>query len=147
MPDSWVENIMRLQNEFMGVPSVGAPATAKRLLADILDLAPDIVARAAEIEAARRIPPDLVETLKSIGVFRMFVPRSHGGMELDLPSGLKVISTLSRIDASVGWCAAIGSGGSIIAALLPQETYDQVYQDGPDMVMAGSITPAGTAEE
>jgi len=94
---------MRLQNEFSGVLSLGAPPTVKRLVADILDLAPDIVAHAAEIEAARRIPPDLVETLKSIGVFRMFVPRSDGGLEFDLPSGLKVISTLSRIDASVGW--------------------------------------------
>jgi hypothetical protein len=32
--------------------------TAKRLLADIRELAPDISLRAAEIEAARRIPPD-----------------------------------------------------------------------------------------
>jgi len=145
--NSRVEHIMRLQNEFSGVLSLGAPTALKRLVADILDLAPDIVARAAEIEAARRIPPDLVETLKSIGVFRMFVPRSHGGLELDLPNGLKVISTLSRIDASVGWTTAIGCGGTLMTALLPRETYDQVYQDGPDMVMAGSIAPAGTAEE
>jgi hypothetical protein len=35
--------------------------TAKRLLADIRELAPDIKARAAEIEAGRRIPLELVE--------------------------------------------------------------------------------------
>src|SRR4029077_20344258 len=52
---------------------------AARLLADIRALAPSIAARAAEIEAARRIPLDLVETLRSIGVFRMFAPQSHGG--------------------------------------------------------------------
>src|SRR5271170_5071933 len=114
---------MRLQNKFGGVSSLGAPTTVKRLVASILDLAPDIVARAAEIEAARRIPPDLVETLKSIGVFRMFVPRSHGGLELDLPSGLKVIRALGRIDGSVGWTAMIASGGSIFAPLFPRETY------------------------
>ena len=62
--------------------------TAERLLADIRELAPVITARAAEIEAGRRIPPDLVEALRSIGVFRMFVPRSHGGLELDLPTAL-----------------------------------------------------------
>ena len=66
--------------------------TAKRLLADIRELAPDITARAAEIEAARRIPPDLVETLRSIGVFRLFVPRSHGGLEIDLPTALEIIA-------------------------------------------------------
>jgi hypothetical protein len=51
---------------------------ASRLLADIRELASGITSRAAEIEAGRRIPPDLVDTLKSIGVFRMLVPESHG---------------------------------------------------------------------
>jgi alkylation response protein AidB-like acyl-CoA dehydrogenase len=55
--------------------------TAKRLLADIQELAPDITKRAAEIEAGRRIPLDLVDALRSTGVFRMFVPRSHRGLE------------------------------------------------------------------
>jgi indole-3-acetate monooxygenase len=50
---------------------------AKHLLANISALAPDISSRAAEIEASRRVPPDLVEALRSIGVFRMFVPQSH----------------------------------------------------------------------
>jgi hypothetical protein len=40
--------------------------TSSRLLADIRRMAPMIAARAAEIEAARRVPLDLVETLRSI---------------------------------------------------------------------------------
>jgi alkylation response protein AidB-like acyl-CoA dehydrogenase len=76
--------------------------TAKRLLADIQKLAPDIKSRAAEIEAGRRIPPDLVETLKSIGVFRMFVPQSHGGLELNLPTALEIIKALARVEGSIG---------------------------------------------
>ena len=38
------------------------------MLAGIRELAPEIKARAAEIEAARRVPPDLVERLRSIGL-------------------------------------------------------------------------------
>lgn len=48
---------------------------AKTLLADIREWTPGITARAAEIETARRIPTDIVDALKSVGVFRMFVPR------------------------------------------------------------------------
>lgn len=120
--------------------------TAKRLLADIRELAPDITARAAEIEAERRIPLDLVEALRSIGVFRMFVPQSHGGLEFDLPAGLEIVGALGRIDGSVGWTAMIGNGGSTFASLLPRETYEEVYRNGPDVIFAGSIQPAGTAE-
>jgi alkylation response protein AidB-like acyl-CoA dehydrogenase len=121
-------------------------STANRLLADIRELAPNITARAAEIEAGRRIPLDLVEALRSIGAFRMFVPQSHGGLELDLPAGLEIITALGRIDGSVGWTAMIGNGGSIFAPLLPRETYEQIYRDRPDLIFAGSIQPAGTAE-
>jgi alkylation response protein AidB-like acyl-CoA dehydrogenase len=118
-----------------------------RLLDDIRVLAPDIICRSAEIEAGRRIPLDIVASLKSIGIFRMFVPRSHGGLELDLPAGLEIIRALGRIDGSVGWTAMIGSGASTFASLLPRETYDRVYRHSPDVIIAGSAQPAGTAEK
>jgi indole-3-acetate monooxygenase len=89
---------------------------------------------------------DLVEALKSIGIFRMLVPRSQGGLELDLPPALEIIGALSRIDGSLGWTAMIGSGGSIFAPLLPRQTYEQVYRNGPDVMLAGSVQPAGRAE-
>src|SRR5258707_15595786 len=119
---------------------------AKHPPAEIQELAPAINSRAAEIEAARRVPPDLVEALKSIGVFRIFVPQSHGGLELDLPAALQIFLALSRIDGSVGWAAMIGGGCDIFASLLAREAYEQVYQSGPDVIIAGSAQPAGTAE-
>ena len=117
-----------------------------RLLADIGDWAPEIAARAAEIEAGRRIPPDLVEALKAIGAFRLFVPASRGGLELDVPTALKVFGAFARVEGSVGWTVMIGNAGHLLTSLLPPETYDQVYRNGPDMIVAGSLVPAGTAE-
>jgi indole-3-acetate monooxygenase len=120
--------------------------TAERILADLRALAPEITARAAEIEAGRRVPVDLVQALKSIGVFRMFVPQSQGGLELALPEGLEIIRTLGRIDGSLGWAAMIGSGSAVFAPLLPVETFQQVYRNGPDTIIAGSAQPVGTIE-
>ena len=136
----------QLQSEHRDAASSTTRTTVERLLADIRELAPDISARAAEIEAGRRIPLDLVDALKSIGVFRIFVPRSHGGLELDLPAALEIIEALGRIDGSVGWTAMIGSGCDLFASLLSPESYEQVYRNGPDVIIAGSAQPAGTAE-
>jgi alkylation response protein AidB-like acyl-CoA dehydrogenase len=119
-------------------------ARNQRLLANIQELAPDITSRAAEIEAGRRIPPDLVEAL--IGIFRMLVFQSHGGLELDLPAALEIFGALSRIDGSVGWISMIGGAHGMFAPLLPRNTYEQVYQDGPDVIIAGSAQPVGIAE-
>jgi alkylation response protein AidB-like acyl-CoA dehydrogenase len=123
-----------------------AGETSSRLLADIRRMAPMIAKRAAEIEAARRIPLDLVATLKSIGVFRMLAPKSHGGLELELSGALKILAALAKIDGSLGWAAMVGSGSSLLASSLPRETYDQIYRDGPDVIFAGSRQPAGTGE-
>ncbi|KAF7962009.1 hypothetical protein AWV80_26800 [Cupriavidus sp. UYMU48A] len=116
------------------------------MLDAIRDLAPAVLARAAEIEAERRMPSDLIEKLRLIGVFRMFAPRSRGGLELDLPSGMKVISTLARLDGSVGWTAMIGSASAIISPRLPRQTYDLMYQDKSDVIIAVVSAPGGTAE-
>jgi alkylation response protein AidB-like acyl-CoA dehydrogenase len=124
----------------------GKTGEAKRLLIDIHELTPAIVARIPDFEAERRMPSDVVNLLKSIGAFRLFVPRSHGGLELDLPSGLAVIAALARLDGSVGWTAMIGNGVHLFAALLPRPTYDRIYAGGPDVMLAGVSQPVGTAE-
>ncbi|MGF6547321.1 acyl-CoA dehydrogenase family protein [Paraburkholderia youngii] len=130
-----------------GDESPGRSALAAgRILDSIRDLAPAVLARAAEIEAERRMPSDLVEKLRLIGVFRMFAPRSRGGLELDLPWGMEVISALARLDGSVGWTAMIGSSSAIMSPRLPRQTYDLMYQDKSDVIIASVSTPGGTAE-
>jgi len=121
--------------------------TAQSLLTAIDDLAPDITKRAAEIEASRRIPADIIEALRSTGIYRIFVPRSYGGLELDLPAGLEILVELAKIDGSVGWTAMTSSCGSLFAPYLPQQTFETIYRNGPDVIFAGATQPAGTAEE
>jgi indole-3-acetate monooxygenase len=118
----------------------------RNLRAEIEEHAPVISARAGEIERKRHIPSDLVDTLKSIGVFRLCTPYSHGGLELDVPAVLEVITDLARIDGSVGWSAMIASGAALFASRLPRETYDRIYAAGSDVAIAGSAQPAGKAE-
>ena len=125
---------------------VADKSATNRLLADIQALAPYIQSRSDEMEAIGQIPTDLIESLKAIGVFRMFVPRSHGGLELDYIDGIEIIQALARIDGSVGWIAGISSGVSVAATSLPSEFYDTIYQNGPDVIFAGSLRPGGKAE-
>jgi alkylation response protein AidB-like acyl-CoA dehydrogenase len=124
-----------------------AASEAARLLAAVRDLAPELAARAEEIEAARRVPRDIVDTLRRIGVFRMLVPKSHGGLELSVPEAVPVIEALSAADSSVGWVTMIGATSQIFCSRLPRATYDRVYADGVDAVVIGVGTPAGRAEK
>jgi alkylation response protein AidB-like acyl-CoA dehydrogenase len=119
---------------------------SQKLLARVQDLAPLISKRAAEIEAARELPGDLLHDLVTAGCFRMFVPRSHGGLEIDLTSGLEIFEAIARADGSTGWTVMIGAEGAMLLALLPRHRFDALFTDGPDLLGAGSFTPSGEAK-
>lgn len=123
-----------------------SPSTAvDEILAAVHTLAPTIVARAAEVEAARRLPPDLLEQLMDAGCFRILLPTSHGGTGADLPSALRALEVVARADASVGWTVMIGAGSWVDLARLPRASFDALYADGPDAIAAGVFSPSGTA--
>jgi alkylation response protein AidB-like acyl-CoA dehydrogenase len=124
-----------------------AESEAARLLIAVRNLAPELAARAEEIEAGRRVPGDIVNTLRRIGIYRMLVPRSHGGLELSVPDVVPVLEALSAAESSVGWVAMIGVTSQIMGTRAPEATYDRVYADGPDAVVVGVGTPAGRAEQ
>jgi indole-3-acetate monooxygenase len=108
-------------------------------------LGPDIAARAEEIERGRRLPLDLVGELTAAGCFRMLVPRSHGGAGLALPAHMRMTEELARADGSVAWTVMIGSLAPVMLGRLSRETFDTVYADGPDLILAGTFNPTGMA--
>ena len=119
--------------------------TTEPILDVVKAMNPAITLRAEEIERARRLPPDLVDELLAAGCFRMLVPRSHGGLELDLPVQVSVLEELARADASVAWTVMIGSEGPVLFRMLPRASFDALYAAGPDVILAASANPTGTA--
>jgi alkylation response protein AidB-like acyl-CoA dehydrogenase len=119
---------------------------SKTLLDSVRDLAPSISARSTEIDAGRRLPLDLVAQLKAAGCFRMFVPESHGGLDVDVPASMEIIETLATADGSTGWVVMIGSETPMFLALLSRKRFDQLYANGPDVIIGGAFAPRGQAE-
>jgi len=119
---------------------------SKTLLDSVRDLAPSISARSAEIDAGRRLPPDLLAQLKAAGCFRMFVPKSHGGLDVDVPASMEIIETLATADGSTGWVVMIGSETPMFLALLSRKRFDRLYANGPDVIIGGAFAPRGQAE-
>jgi alkylation response protein AidB-like acyl-CoA dehydrogenase len=119
---------------------------AKILLDSIRDLAPSISRRSAEIDAGRRLPLDLLAQLTSAGCFRMFVPKTHGGLDLDVPASMEIIEAIAGADGSTGWVVMIGSETPMLLALLSREHFDRLYANTPDLIIAGAFAPRGQAE-
>lgn len=118
-------------------------ATPAAVLVAITELAPTISARAAEVEAGRRVPLDLVAELRAAGAFGILRPPSHGGAGADLHSAMRVFETLARADASVGWTVMIGAATWCDLVGLPRHAFDAVLS-AADSIGAGVFNPSGS---
>jgi alkylation response protein AidB-like acyl-CoA dehydrogenase len=113
--------------------------------AAVRDLAAGIAKRAEETERERGVPADLLDSLVEAGCYRMLVPASRGGDALTLTEVLEVVETLAAADSSVGWLVGQGAIAQTILGYFPTATLDEVYADGPDVVVAGAVAPKGLA--
>jgi indole-3-acetate monooxygenase len=115
------------------------------VLAAVRDLVPSLSARSAEIESERRLPLDLLDQLIAAGCFRMLTPRSHGGLEIDLPLSMEIIEMIAAADGATGWTVMIGSESPMLLALLPRTRFDRIYASTPDVIVGGGFAPRGQA--
>jgi alkylation response protein AidB-like acyl-CoA dehydrogenase len=114
------------------------------LLATAKALAPSIAARAEEIDAARRLPADLANTLAQAGLFRMALPTDYGGLEMAPARMIEVIEVMGNAHGSVGWCIMIGATTAINAAYLPDHHARTIWAD-PTIITGGVFAPKGKA--
>lgn len=122
-------------------PDVGKAScqSARAILDELRTLVPKITARAGEIETARRVPIDLVEEMRRIGVFRALVPKQSGGLGLGIRESMQIIEALAIADGSAGWIAMIGGDGALHFEMLPTQTFERIYAKGPDVIGGGSV--------
>jgi indole-3-acetate monooxygenase len=85
----------------------------------VADLVPAFQARAAEAERLRTMPADLVLRAKRAGLFRLNLPRSLGGYELEPAVTVEIFEEISRADGSAGWTMVIGNSTAFFAWLEP----------------------------
>ena len=77
----------------------------------------DIRTRRQEFEDQKYISQDIVESFKSIGVYRAMVPKTLGGDERSPVEFLQMVEALSAADGSAGWVASFGMNPAYLAAL------------------------------
>lgn len=110
----------------------------------IEQLGPAIAARSAEIEEARTLPLDIVRDLSGAGLFKLFVPRRHGGGECSPADGLRVTEALAWYDGSTAWCQMIAMTTGVLGGFLPSEQAKAIYRPA-DAITGGFAAPVAAA--
>jgi alkylation response protein AidB-like acyl-CoA dehydrogenase len=132
----------RVPNE----PSAAERETrAAELIGRARELIPLLDRTGDRIERERCIPDDVLDALHDARMFRLLIPRSLDGEEVEPAVLFEVIEAIAQGDASVGWCMGQGSGVSMGAAYLKPEIAQIVFGDKRAVVATGPHNNAAKA--
>ena len=120
-----------------------ADIDAQPLVRTALALQPALRRYHGELEREQRIPRPLFEQLREAGFYKMVIPRSLGGLEVDPLTYLRVVERLAEGAGSVGWNLGNGGVGQLVTLGLPDDGVDEIYGKRADTVIAGTAVPGG----
>jgi alkylation response protein AidB-like acyl-CoA dehydrogenase len=122
--------------------STSLDATDADYLRRARELGPQLDAAAEEIERRRELPEAIVDALVERGLFRLLLPRSHGGAELRPAAYVSVIEEVAKHDASVAWCLGQACGCTMTSAYLDPAVAREIFGGKRGIVAWGPPGPA-----
>lgn len=116
------------------------------LVSRALALVPQLRAAQERTETERRVPRESFEALMDADLYRLMMPRRHGGFEAGLDTYVDVAFEIARGCGSTGWVFAITCQYQMLVAMFPAEAQDDVWGQNPRAISAASFPPSGQAE-
>ena len=115
----------------------------RTLLERVQGVATILKAHEDEIESSRRLPPVVAEALRRAGVFKTFVPRELGGLEVNPVEWMDMVEALSKINSAAGWLAMTNAGAGL--ANMDVAAAKALLKKTPDPIIAANVAMGGQA--
>ena len=116
------------------------------LLQNTTDLLPTLRERAAEAEAARKLPDSTIKDLHAADLFRVMQPKIWGGYELDPGTFLEIGMLLGSACGSTGWVYSILCVHSWELGCMTRTAQEEVWGDDTSVLVSSSYAPTGNVE-
>jgi len=98
---------------------------------------PAIAAVADEIERSQEIPEPVLSQMHESRIYRMLLPRSVGGDQVEPWVYFRAVEEISRFDGSVGWNVFVANSSALIAPFIPLEAAKAIYSDPRGLISWG----------
>src|SRR3546814_7464821 len=104
-------------------------------------LGPMVAARAAETDARRAVPDDLIAAMIDAELFATIAPRDYGGFELGLDTYSEIVRRISAPSPSTGWVTEFLMGAAWRVLTFPREGQEELYRGRNYVLGAGAAAP------
>ena len=92
-------------------------------------LVPLLESAGPQIDATNELPSEIVDAMHAAGMFRLLLPRSIGGAEIDPVTYVQCVEAIASGDGATAWCMNQGSGCSMSAAYMEPAWAAHVFAD------------------
>ncbi|WP_030342502.1 hydrolase [Streptomyces sp. NRRL S-1022] len=109
------------------------------------DIAALAARHAGRAEEEWQLSPDVVRAVTAAGFARHFVAAEHGGTAGTFAEFAAAVAVIGAGCPATAWCASLAASMARMAGYLPEEGRKRVWQDGPDVLIVGGVSPVGRA--
>jgi alkylation response protein AidB-like acyl-CoA dehydrogenase len=95
----------------------------------------------AEEENNGRLSATVVSALKEAGFYKLYLPKSLGGLEADPVTVAKVVEEVAKHNTAAGWSLMVANTTLNFIGRIPEKGIDEIYVSNPDAFIAGSVNP------
>lgn len=106
---------------------------------------PIIEEHSPQTEEDRRLAAIVYDAMSDAGLLRILAPAAYGGDEAHPVEAYSAWEAVAKIDSAAGWNLQIAAAAAGFIAWLPPEGAEEIYSNGPDLVVAGAFFPPGGA--
>ncbi len=118
-------------------------AEGRALVGRIEALLPSIAARVEETESLQRVAEASLREMSDAGLFRCFVPRQFGGLEIDPASFFECLILLGSACPSSAWVGGFYGVHAWQIALMDKRVQEEIWGASTDRGIASSYAPTG----
>jgi len=109
------------------------------------ELFPKVKAASSQIHNDREIPPQLVQEIADKGMFRLLLPKSLGGAELNFMGFLKIIQYIGQADSSTAWCLNQNNILATNSVRMPEVVAKEIWKEQRAVMTNGPPTSSSKA--
>jgi alkylation response protein AidB-like acyl-CoA dehydrogenase len=123
------------------ISTTSSTSLEKNLIQTARELGPLISQNINEEENNRRLSKPVIDALRQAGFFRLFLPKSLGGLEADPVSTAKVIEEVARHNTAAGWSLMVANSTPWWGGRLPERGIEEIFNNGSETFIAGTFHP------
>jgi indole-3-acetate monooxygenase len=127
--------------ETVATPVSEVRISGNQILDSISNIAPVLSQNVEDEEKIGRLSAPVVEALRAGGFFKLFLPRSLGGLEVDPLTMAKIVEGVARHNTAAGWSLMVANTTLPMLSRIQEEGIEEIFGNNPDVLVAGSVHP------